>query len=77
MTEEKYEKAKEIRDYITKLKSLLADVEASDKAMLRNPSYGISPTIELPQQYFESVRAKYVMDLQNKIKRLEQDFNEL
>ena len=62
---------------IKELRGRVANVEKTDKLTLSFRSCGPAPIFELPQQYLESVRAKYVMDLQNKIKRLEQDFKEL
>lgn len=77
MTEENFEKAKAIMAKIRELKDRVSKVEKTDLLELRFMHGGPAPVFELPQQYLESVRAKYVMDLQNKIKRLEQDFNEL
>lgn len=77
MTEENFGKAQAIRAKIIELKDRLLNVEKTDLLELRFKHGGPAPVFELPQQYLESVKAKYIMDLQDKIKRLEREFDEL
>ena len=77
MTEVKFEKAKGLRARIKELNEQVVRVKTGDKLMLRINEQGLHPYIDLPQQYLEIVKAKYIMYLQDEIKRLEREFDVL